>query len=47
MRYCPEDNDAIVVSREPVHPGEILREECMPDFGLSVAQLAERLGVSR
>ena len=47
MRYWPEDNDMIIVSREPVHPGEILREEYMADFGLSVAQLAERLGVSR
>lgn len=37
----------LLMSRRPAHPGEILREEFMPDFGLSVAQLAERIGVSR
>lgn len=41
------DDGMILVSRPPVHPGEILREDFMPDFGLSVAGLAERLGVSR
>lgn len=40
-------NDMIVVSREPIHPGEFLREEYMPDLGLSVAELAKRLGVTR
>ena len=33
--------------RRPTHPGEMLREEFMPDFGLTVAQLALRIGVSR
>ena len=37
----------LLVARKPTHPGEMLREEFMPDFGLSVAQLAERLGVTR
>lgn len=40
-------DDMIVVSREPVHPGEFLREDYMPDLGLSVAKLAELLGVTR
>ncbi len=31
----------------PVHPGEILREEFLPEYGLTVAALAEALGVSR
>jgi addiction module HigA family antidote len=31
----------------PVHPGEILREDFLPDYALSVASLAEALGVSR
>lgn len=31
----------------PVHPGEMLREDFMPDFGLSVAGLARALCVSR
>lgn len=31
----------------PTHPGEMLREDFIPDFGLTVAGLAKRLGVSR
>lgn len=31
----------------PVHPGEILREEFLPDFGLTATKLAEAVGVSR
>ena len=31
----------------PIHPGEMLREDFLPDFGLSVSGLAEVLGVSR
>lgn len=37
----------IIISREPIHPGEFLREEYMPELGLSVADLAKRLGVTR
>ena len=40
-------DEMIIVSREPIHPGEFLREEYMPELGLSVAKLAERLGVTR
>ena len=36
-----------IIGRKPTHPGEMLREEFMPDFGLSVAQLASKIGVSR
>ena len=36
-----------IIGRRPTHPGEMLREEFMPGFGLSVAQLASRIGVSR
>lgn len=32
---------------QPVHPGEMLREDFLPDYGLSVASLAVALGVSR
>lgn len=39
--------DMIIVSREPIHPGEFLREDYMPELGLSVAELAKRLGVTR
>jgi antitoxin HigA-1 len=31
----------------PTHPGAMLREDFMPDYGLSVGSLAEALGVSR
>jgi len=31
----------------PIHPGEMLREDFLPDYKLSVASLAEALGVSR
>lgn len=33
--------------KTPVHPGEILREDVLADLGLSVADAASRLGVSR
>jgi addiction module HigA family antidote len=35
------------LERKPIHPGEILREEFLPDYGLTVAALAEAVGVSR
>ena len=35
------------MKRRPTHPGEILREDFLPDYGLTVAGLAEALGVSR
>ena len=31
----------------PIHPGEMLREDFLPDYRLSVSRLAEALGVSR
>ena len=31
----------------PTHPGEMLREDFLPDYGLTVAGLAEAVGVSR
>jgi addiction module HigA family antidote len=34
-------------TRRPVHPGEMLREDFLPDFGLTVAGLARALGVTR
>ncbi len=35
------------MTRRPTHPGEMLREDFLPDYGLSVASLAEAAGVSR
>ena len=37
----------VLLARRPTHPGEILREDFMMDYGLSVAQLSAMLGVSR
>jgi addiction module HigA family antidote len=36
-----------VRTMKPTHPGEMLREDFLPDYGLSAASLAETLGVSR
>ena len=33
--------------RRPTHPGEFLREDFLPDYGLSVADLAKAIKVSR
>ncbi len=35
------------IKRSPSHPGEMLREDFMPDYELNVSALAKALGVSR
>ena len=35
------------IKRRPTHPGEMLREDFLPDYELSVSTLAEAIGVSR
>ena len=35
------------LERRPIHPGEIVREDFMPDYGLTVSALASALVVSR
>jgi addiction module HigA family antidote len=35
------------MKRRPTHPGEMLREDFLPEFGLTVSRLADGLGVSR
>ena len=35
------------LKRRPTHPRTFLREDFMPDYGLSVTALADRIGVSR
>lgn len=35
------------IRRRPTHPGEMLREDFLPDYELSVSALAEAIGVSR
>jgi antitoxin HigA-1 len=34
-------------NRKPVHPGEILREDVLPDLDMSVTAAAKLLGVTR
>ena len=33
--------------RRPTHPGELIRDELLPQFGLSQGELADAIGVSR
>lgn len=35
------------MKRKPTHPGEMLREDFLPEFGISVSALAKAIGVSR
>jgi addiction module HigA family antidote len=35
------------MKRRPTHPGEMLREDFLPEFTLTVSGLAESVGVSR
>ena len=35
------------MQRKPTHPGEMLREDFITDYGLTVAGMAKGLGVSR
>ena len=35
------------LKRAPTHPGEVLREDVLPELKLSVSETARRLGVSR
>lgn len=35
------------MQRRPTHPGEMLREDFLPDFGLTASGLASAIGVSR
>ena len=34
-------------TREPSHPGDLLREAVLPAMGVSIAQAAREMGVSR
>ena len=42
--FGPDDLMVLLpTNRAPIHPGELLREEYLPDFGWSAAELAARL----
>ena len=47
IRIATEQELRIVVMKNPVHPGDILREDVLADLGLGVGEAASRLGVSR
>lgn len=36
-----------MVMKDPVHPGEIVREDCLKPLGMSVSEAARHLGVGR
>ncbi len=36
-----------MAKKNPVHPGAIVREDCLKPLGLSVSESARRLGVGR
>ncbi len=36
-----------MVMKNPVHPGRIVREDCLRELGLSVTEAAKHLGVGR
>jgi len=36
-----------MVMKNPVHPGAIVREDCLKPLGLTVTEAAKRLGVGR
>ena len=35
------------IQRKPTHPGAVLREDVLPEIGLSISELARRLRMSR
>lgn len=35
------------IKRRPTHPGEMLREDFLPDYELTVSEIARAIGVSR
>ncbi len=39
--------NTIQMRRRPTHPGEMLREDFLPDYGLTASSLATSIGVSR
>ena len=39
--------NTIGMKRRPTHPGEMLREDFLPDYGLTATSLAKAVGVSR
>lgn len=47
IEWCNMNISNTGIKRRPTHPGEMLREDFLPDYGLTVSALAEAAGVSR
>ena len=42
-----EDIITVAPQMTPIHPGAVLREDVIPEMGISIAEFARRIGVSR
>ncbi|MCW5589759.1 MAG: HigA family addiction module antidote protein [Legionellales bacterium] len=40
-------HEVLIMINKPLHPGEIVREVCVENTGLSVTEAAQKLGVDR
>lgn len=47
MSKLSTTTDSAAMKPRPVHPGEILREDFMAEYGLTAGTLAKRIGVPR
>jgi antitoxin HigA-1 len=47
MQFMTEYRAMRDPNREPIHPGEVLREEVLPALGIGVTEVAKNLKVSR
>jgi addiction module HigA family antidote len=47
MEYEMSINNTGRMQRRPTHPGEMLRDDFLPDFDLTASSLARAIGVSR
>ncbi len=45
--FADRETQQLFVTGKSTHPGEMLREDFMPDYGLTASTLASALGVSR
>ena len=45
--YSSTSDQDVPAMRNPVHPGAIVREDCLKPLGLSVTEGARRLGIGR
>ena len=46
-KYIMSIPNTVRMERRPTHPGEMLREDFLPDYSLTASSLAEAISVSR